>query len=263
MTLSPADKIIYSLLERPVRIVHVGSLDIDEPPLYKDLVAEGLAMVVGFDAQDDAPVVVGTGKTATLHTCKAPGMTSLLQPNEFTLKKFPYLQLCAEVTDKRKVTPCRLDKLVDLPVDYLAVDVQGAELDVLKSATDLLGSIIAIQVEMPYIRLYKGQPTLGYIDSFLEEHGFEVHMILPPHTNMLSPLLPTPSVPAFNQVVDGDWIYLRTPLTKTELRRLALIAHKAFRSYDLAAACINVVLGQKAAKAYVQALNLQRISPHE
>jgi hypothetical protein len=82
--------------EPVVDVVDVGANPIDGDPPYKGLLASGMARVVGFEPNLDAlkilndskgpneiylPHVIADGKRHALRFCRAPGMTSLLQPN--------------------------------------------------------------------------------------------------------------------------------------------------------------------------------------
>jgi len=57
-------------------------------------------------------------------------------------------------------------------VDFIHMDVQGAEVKVLKGAGDLLKKIKAIWLEVSDVEFYKGQPTRNEIEAFMKEHRF-------------------------------------------------------------------------------------------
>ena len=54
----------------------------------------------------------------------------------------------------------------------LKLDVQGAELDVLKGAENLLLFVDAIYCETSFVQLYESQPLANEIASYLIERGF-------------------------------------------------------------------------------------------
>ena len=57
-------------------------------------------------------------------------------------------------------------------IDFIHMDVQGAELKVLRGAANSLRSIKAIWLEVSTVDLYKDQPLADEIDSFMQQHGF-------------------------------------------------------------------------------------------
>jgi hypothetical protein len=57
-------------------------------------------------------------------------------------------------------------------VDFLHIDVQGAELDVLKGANNYLSKVRMIWLEVENIPLYQEQPLRNDIEVFLKSTGF-------------------------------------------------------------------------------------------
>jgi FkbM family methyltransferase len=57
--------------------------------------------------------------------------------------------------------------------DFMHIDVQGYELEVLKGAVESLKFINEIECEVNTEELYEGCPMMGEIDLFLEEQGFK------------------------------------------------------------------------------------------
>ena len=96
---TPAKSILqlYRKLQpsRKTRILDVGANPIDGQPEYWSLYEESLCTIWGFEPHPVAfqqlkklnlpntfyfPFILGDGKPATLHICRASGMTSLLKP---------------------------------------------------------------------------------------------------------------------------------------------------------------------------------------
>ena len=57
-------------------------------------------------------------------------------------------------------------------IDFVHLDVQGAELSVLKGAGALLERIGAVWMEVEAIPLYEGQPLVPEVERFMSERGF-------------------------------------------------------------------------------------------
>jgi FkbM family methyltransferase len=68
----------------------------------------------------------------------------------------------------------RLDEVFKLPVrfNFINLDVQGAELEVLKGLDGILSGINWIYTEVNRKEVYKGCGTVEEIDNFLQEKGF-------------------------------------------------------------------------------------------
>ncbi len=61
-------------------------------------------------------------------------------------------------------------------IDYLKLDTQGTELNILRGAENLLKQkkIHIIKVEVPIVLIYKNQPFFSDIDIYLRNHDFEM-----------------------------------------------------------------------------------------
>ena len=57
-------------------------------------------------------------------------------------------------------------------IDLLVMDIQGAELNALRGALNLLPHLKAICTEVSWYDTYVGQPDVKQIDDFLNSHGF-------------------------------------------------------------------------------------------
>lgn len=60
-------------------------------------------------------------------------------------------------------------------IDFLSLDVQGAEYDILNGAKDLIAkNCIGIQLEVEFVKLYQHQKTFSDINCLMESLGFEL-----------------------------------------------------------------------------------------
>ena len=85
-------------------------------------------------------------------------------------------------------------------IDYMKVDVEGAELDILKSGTSLLDDCVALKVECSFLQQRIDQPLLWDVAQFLVGRGFEVLDLqgfhrwrrrnLPPHPYRVRAVMP-------------------------------------------------------------------------
>lgn len=59
-------------------------------------------------------------------------------------------------------------------IDYMKLDVEGAELDILKAGTSVLDDCVALKVECSFLDQRVGQPLIWDVLQFLAGAGFEV-----------------------------------------------------------------------------------------
>lgn len=245
------------------QIVDIGANPIDGDPPYKNMLANHLCRVIGFEPQLEAleqlnkvktdletylPYVIGTEGQKTLYRCMYSGWTSLLEPDEATLETFPAFRNNASVIEKIPVHPRPLDSISEIKhIDFLKLDVQGSELDCLKSGTGKLSSCVFVQLEISFITLYKNQPSFGELDLFLRNLGFVPHCFAAIKQWPIAPLVlnDNPTQP-LNQLLEADLVYVKnfikpSNITNEQLKQIALIAHYCFGSFDLAAKCVEVL----------------------
>lgn len=122
------------------------------------------------------PVALGAEPgEATLHLAAEPACSSLYPPDEELAKRRPGLGLISQV-GREQVGIETLDAWCSANdverVDFLKIDTQGAELDVLKGAEKTLATVRAVELEVEFNPIYLGQPLYSQVDTFLREHGF-------------------------------------------------------------------------------------------
>jgi len=61
------------------------------------------------------------------------------------------------------------------PVDFIKIDVQGAELDVFRGASHALASVLLIVAEVEFSPMYIGQPRVGDVDRYLRDRSIVFH----------------------------------------------------------------------------------------
>ena len=193
----------------------------------------------------DLPYAVGDGKTHTLHVCRASGMTSLLKPDVRMLRQFNLFPDFGEVTSTRQVETKRLDDIDEISaIDFLKIDIQGSELTAFQSGRVKLNSCVVIQTEVSFQLLYEDQPTFCEVDSELKSQGFQLHAFQHIKRWGLAPLVVNENPRAgMNQLLEADAVYVRSLmfehlLDSNQLKRLCLILHHCYESFDLALKCI-------------------------
>jgi FkbM family methyltransferase len=124
------------------------------------------------------PVALGKidGKVQLTLT-EEPGCSSIFAPDPEVIARYPLLrvmrpQRSIEVEVTRLETWAKRAGCGD--VAFLKLDVQGAELDILEGAGDLLDGCVGLEVEVEFFPLYLGQPLFSDIEQFLRARGFSL-----------------------------------------------------------------------------------------
>lgn len=262
-----------------LKIVDIGASAIDGAPPYAALLESTEAEVIGFEPDPEAwqelqktkrpnelylPFALGDGRTHELKICAAPGMTSLLEPNLEILQLLPGFAEWGRVRERMPVDTRRLGEMPEAKdVDYLKLDVQGAELLILRHAGDRLREACVIHVEVEFLRLYREQPLFSDVDMFLRRHGFTLHKFAHTVSRMIAPLQFSGNpYQGLSQIVWADAVFIREfeRLEEMEDRKLlatAAILHDCYRSYDVCMhylARLDARSGSRQADAYLAAL---------
>ena len=272
---------------RPTAIVDVGANPIDGDPPYKRMLAAGLCEVIGFEPQPEALArlqtmagprerylshALGDGTTRTLHVCGLEGMTSLLVPDAAHLALFNLFPTWGDVKSTLSVATHRLDDIAEIThLDFLKMDIQGCERDVLTHGRAKLAKTVAVQTEVSFITLYEGQPTFGEMDVMMRELGFLPHCFAEMKVWPLAPTIVSGQPnKGLRQLLEADLVYVRDftqakNMTPEQWKHLALIAHHCYGSVDLAARCLNMlaelgVLPTNASEKYLSGLSTRKPS---
>ena len=98
--------------------------------------------------------------------------SSSLLPPEKHLKMLSFIQFNKKI-EVETITLDSFCKANELSViDFIHMDVQGAELMVLKGAGDYLKSIKVIWLEVSKVDIYKNQPLVKDVKKFMKENNF-------------------------------------------------------------------------------------------
>jgi FkbM family methyltransferase len=237
-----------------IKIIDVGAQDlVSEDHIYAPLQRAGATDIVGFEPLDnphsgvrraDTSVkilkkFIGAGGAATFHITQFDPASSLLTPNAAFLSKFVALPTMCETVSRVDVQTTRLDDVDELDgCDYLKVDVQGGELDVLRGAQRLLENVITIHCEVEFGAVYQGQPLFAEIDSFLRANGFEMIDLVNAGYNRYEALPGQPDTGSRLMWAEAIYFKLFDKLAAQDNEKLlkaAFIAHVNYSMHDLAA----------------------------
>ncbi len=150
----------------------------------------------------------------TLYVTAHPACTSLYPPNFDFCERLSIFDIVTEVQAEISVECTTLDHLFpDAPIDFLKLDIQAAELDVLRGAERyVLPHLLAIQLEVEFNPLYHDQPLFADIDHYLRSQGFSLLLLedLICVERAISPLQKQrPQGRRGGQLISADAIYYR------------------------------------------------------
>jgi len=168
----------------------------------------------------------GRRGTRVLHLYRNRACSSLYQADRAVARAFAreeYFELDGSVD----VPAMSLDAAAEIhdfrDAVYLKVDVQGAELDVLRSGPRLVGeSLLAIRAEVAFTPVYTRQPPYAEVEAYLRAHGFVPMGFLELHhwrrySRRKHPELAEGPLPySRGQLVHGDALFFRDPATMPE-----------------------------------------------
>ena len=246
----------------PLSIVDVGANPIEGEVSYQELLEAGLCRVTGFEPQPEAlaalearkgpletyfPDALGDGGNATLHLTHGSGFASVFAADASVARLLGWSRAMKPRGDAQIVTR-RLDDISGVGhVDFLKIDVQGAELGIIRNGRSLLSRAVAIQTEMRFLPIYDGEPRFGALDDELASQGFAFHdFVHLKRTALRSAHAARLRRRANRQVVDGDVIYVRDlahpdRIDDDQLFRLALLALGVLASAGVAIYCLDLL----------------------
>lgn len=249
--MSPLEALGALLPGPPLHIVDVGANPMRRAAPWAPLLRAGLARVTGFEPQPGAepapapgvrllPFAIGDGGRHRLRLFAGSGLASLLPIRRETVAHLRGLRRAARPTGEIEVETVRLDDVPDLGrVDFLKIDIQGAETMAFDHAPRVLAEAAAVQAEVSFLPLYEGQPGFGEVDLRLRAAGLLparfMHLVERRILSQRGRALAAPP----RQLLDGDMVWTRD-LSRAEtlpdetLRALALLAFAVFDMPDAA-----------------------------
>jgi FkbM family methyltransferase len=239
-----------------VRIIDVGAMMYGKDA-YEPLLAARVARVVGFEPQAAEceklnaahaadghtylPYFIGDGSTGTFYQTAHAASSSLYEPNTALIENFQTLGEAYRVVSTTPVQTRRLDDIQEArPADLVKLDVQGAELDVIRGGSETIREALVVHSEVEFVPMYKDQPLLADVDRAMRELGFGFHKFYSIAGRAFAPLLagndPNRRI---SQMLWANAVYVRdftrlAPLTPEQLIKLAMIAHIVYAAVDLA-----------------------------
>ena len=239
--------------ETPLVICDIGASSVDPTAFIDELIKNVDCFLYGFEPNEEEFIklnstdkkkyfnyAVGNGQIETLNICSAPGMTSLLEPDFEYLKLFHGFSDWAKVTKKVKVQTKKLDDVnFDKKIDFLKIDVQGYEHEVIKNGNKIIKDCLVVQIETSPIPLYKNEKSFAHVCLQLENLGFQLHSFNQINTRCFKPVILQNNIySGLNHLFQLDCVFVKKlnlfdKFDLEQLKKIGLILFYSFGSYDL------------------------------
>lgn len=184
--LIPVRELVSMLNLRPDGVLHVGAHLGEEATMYESYGWQGASKIYWVESQKDLAEEVQRVLNPSIHqvTCATVwdvsgevltfNKTSNTQSSSLLkLKEHSEIYPDITVTETIEVVTSRLDEIYSSEkFNFLALDIQGAELHALKGMGQLLDRVDWVYSEVNKIELYSECSLIDEIDVFLIEHGF-------------------------------------------------------------------------------------------
>jgi len=174
-----------------------------------------------FDPDPRAIVGEGEGKSSTtnfpvgvwskrcekgLHLTLFPSASSLFSFNSTTIN--PFLNASShKIVAEETIQLDALDNLLQ-SVNFIKIDAEGAELEILKGASRLLNATLGLQLEVSFCERHKEAPFFSEIDDFLRKQDFQLVLMSRAHWIRKNNRFCLFSAP---QLIWGNAVYLLSP----------------------------------------------------
>ena len=119
--------------------------------------------------------LAGSAGPRSLYLTREPACSSLLEPDAALTAAYPALA-CAAHVSTRQVQTTTLDAWAEQAgvrrVDFIKLDTQGTELEILQGGVRALATVRCVEVEVEFNPIYRGQPLFCDVDAFMRAQGF-------------------------------------------------------------------------------------------
>src|SRR3954470_10487112 len=182
----------------------------------------------------------GREEEVTFYEANWPPASSLYPPNDDFLRPFPFASQLLGVKGERRIQAVSLDhacRTEDVWPDYLKLDVEGAELQVLEGGEQASRNTLVLDLEVEFARLRAGQPLFADVDTYLRGRGWSLLGLRRVHWRRDGGL-DARGTGYGGQLTQADALYFNAPLvdaglSETMALKLVLIL-TAYRQLDLA-----------------------------
>jgi len=179
-----------------------------------------------------------------INLCASPQVSSIFKPNKKLINLYPNSERfnITKVVD----VPCTtIDSLNLNTVDFIKIDIQGAELNALLGSTKTIKEILGMEIEVEFTEIYESQPLFGDVVRFATSNGFEFIDFI----NCTR--WERQAHNGYGQLIFGDALFLKSPEVFMKCRpSIEKISSYMgilllYKRYDLISVCLGMLTEEK------------------
>jgi len=193
------------------------------------------------------PVALGCAEEKrAFYETNHPMCCSLYKPNEKLISMYNSMEV-AMLKSANTIETVSLDYFIKEnsveSVDFIKIDIQGAELDVFQGGINALKEVVTIVSEVEFIPHYEDQPLFGDVCAFLTEKEFMFHKFIGLEGRTLKPIILDNNANIPTQHIWSDAVFIKDifkipELSSSKLLKMGLITF-VYGSPDLAFQCFR------------------------
>ena len=245
-------------------LLEVGAVKIseEEEPFYELLDYFPSSKIVGFEIDKEVcdkmnlsardgvkyyPHALGEfNESKELYITNHPMCSSLYRPNEDLISLYHNFE-AAYLKSKTTIETITLDNFLEAnnigSLDFIKIDVQGAELDIFRGGKKALKDVLKIVCEVEFIHHYENQPLFGDVCKFLNGYDLMFNKFLGIAGRSLRPIVFNNDKNFASQHIWSDAIFIKhvqkiSKLSDKKLLKLSLLA-AVYESLDLTHYCLS------------------------
>ena len=245
-------------------IIEIGAVQIqnEKEPFYELLDYFPESRIIGFEIEKAVcekmnsqslkgvkyyPYALGkANEKRKLYITQHPMCCSLYKPNEEFIKLYNNFEV-AYLKKETEIDTISLDYFIDKHdvgnIDFIKIDVQGAELDIFKGGSKALKNVLKIVCEVEFVQHYENQPLFGDVCTYLSQHDIMFNKFLGLAGRALKPIMLNNDPNITSQHIWSDAVFVHHiqkihNLSDIQLIKLSLLAC-VYYSLDLTFYCLS------------------------
>ena len=245
-------------------LIEIGAVQIQnqKEPFYELLDYFPTSKIIGFELEKEVcekmnseslkgikyyPYALGkANEKRKLYITQHPMCCSLYKPNEKFIELYNNFEV-AYLKEETEIDTISLDYFIDKHdvgnIDFIKIDVQGAELDIFKGGSKALKNVLKIVCEVEFVEHYESQPLFGDVCNYLSQHDIMFNKFLGLSGRALKPTMLNNNKNIPSQHIWSDAVFIHHiqkihNLSDIQLIKLSLLAC-VYYSLDLTFYCLS------------------------